>query len=280
MYRASMDEKSLLDEILRLYFEERRSQNDVAEILGITQWKVQDRIRRSGRTARPRWWNHKRTHSLNESAADSLTPQLAWILGWLISDGYVRERVFGWRLAARDRDVLEKFRCFFGYSGPIHDYSCFLERTNRSYPMAQLQICSPQLVRVWTSYGIVPNKSTRERYPEKLLNADEETTRCFIRGVFEGDGSILLDGKTSLLFQIVGCRELLLEIQEQLIRYLDLDATKLTNNIKGRNHYALRYRGRFQALRIFDWLYRDSQWHLERKHDRYLEIRKFLGRST
>jgi hypothetical protein len=279
-YCASVDEKSLRERILQSYFEEHRSQSDVADMLGITQWKVQDRIRRCGRVARPRWWNNQRRYSLNETVADELTPQLAWILGWMVSDGYVREHVFGWRLAERDIDVLEQFRTFFGYSGPIYRYRCFLARTQRTYPMVHLKIHSPRLVGAWGHFGVVPNKTTRERYPERLLSADEETTRCFIRGVFEGDGSILLDGKTSLLFQIVGCRELLIEIQRQLVRYVGVDVTKLTHNIKGQNHYALRYRGRYQALRIFDWLYLDSKWHLKRKHDRYLEIRELLGRST
>ena len=279
-YRARMDEKSLRERILHLYFEERRSQSDVAEILGITQWKVQDRFRRSGRLARPRWWNNRRRYSLDETVANELTPKLAWILGWLVSDGYVRENVFGWRLAERNIDLLEEFRSFFGYTGPIHRDRCFLERTGRSYPMVHLKIHSPKLVQIWSGFGIVPNKTTRESYPERLLAADEETTRCFIRGVFEGDGSILLDGQTSLLFQIVGCRALLLDVQEQLVRYLGVENTKLTNNIKGQDHFALRYRGRFQALRIFDWLYGDSKWHLKRKHDRYLEIRELLGRST
>jgi len=86
--------------------------------------------------------------------------------------------------------------------------------------------------------------------------------------------------KQSPCFQIVGTREMLEGIQLQLIKYLNLKKTKLTKNTPGNaNHYALRYRGRFQTIRIFDWLYLNQKHYLKRKHNRYLDIKRRLNLS-
>lgn len=82
--------------------------------------------------------------------------------------------------------------------------------------------------------------------------------------------------KKTFLSQIVGTRELLLNIQNFLIKYLKLDRAKLTQNIKNHNHFALRYRGNTKALKIFDWLYSGVENYLDRKYFAYLTIRKEL----
>lgn len=141
-----------------------------------------------------------------------------------------------------------------------------------------MEITSKPLVEIWQRFGIYPRKSMRELYPQLLLDADEEITRQFIKGVFDGDGSLMLD--PSPCFQIVGTEELTAGIQRQLIRFVPgLRETKLTNNIKGANHYALRYRGSLQVPRIMDWIYFDSHWHLDRKYGLYLRLKEQQKRT-
>jgi len=76
-------------------------------------------------------------------------------------------------------------------------------------------------------------------------------------------------------FQIVGTKELLLPIQHILIKYIGVRKNKLTNNIKGKNHYALRYNGKIQSMKIMDWLYEHKpEWYMDRKYNSYLLEKK------
>jgi hypothetical protein len=75
------------------------------------------------------------------------------------------------------------------------------------------------------------------------------------------------------MFQIVGTKQILRQIQENLIHYVGLSRTKLTKYQRSKNHYALRYSGRLQVVRIMDWLYSGSQWHLNRKYQKYLDVK-------
>ncbi len=52
---------------------------------------------------------------------------------------------------------------------------------------------------------------------------------------------------------------------------------KKTRNTKLSNHFALRYRGKFQAIKIFDWLYSNPKHYLNRKYNQYLEIKRSLS---
>ena len=128
-------------------------------------------------------------------------------------------------------------------------------------------------------FGIVPNKTKILSYPKIIEELDnEKISRFFIQGAFEGDGSIMYDTKQkSPCFQLVGTREFLSGVQRELIKYLKLGKTKLTHNSKLSNHYALRYRGKFQAPKIMDWLYNNASYKLERKCVHYMKIKEMIS---
>jgi len=267
-------------DLQKMYWEEDKSQYDIANELGVTQWKVAQLMRAYNIPRKPKF--RKLPHRLCEvdhHALDDLTPKAAWVVGWLLSDGFVYPQAgcFGLKLSSVDIDVLEDIRCFFGYTGPILRYSSYLERTGNSYETRELKISSPLLLQTLSTFELTGKKTEREVFPQKILDTeDEQIIRNFIKGVFEGDGSIMCDGKSSVCFQIVGTKELLTDIQECLMRYVGVGRTKLTHNTKVSNHYALRYRGRFQAMGIFNWIYKGSRWHLKRKYEAYLEIKRKL----
>lgn len=103
----------------------------------------------------------------------------------------------------------------------------------------------------------------------------EELARQFIKGVFEGDGSLLLYPKSNRYrFQIVGTIELLTEIQNRLVAYIGLSKTKIHCQNSESNHYLMQYSGCFQVPKIAEWIYKDSKWHLDRKYKVYRKMVK------
>jgi len=61
-----------------------------------------------------------RRYPLNEGAFDTLTPEAAYWLGFLLADGSVSDAgLLTLRLAAVDREHVERFRAFVGAGHPV-----------------------------------------------------------------------------------------------------------------------------------------------------------------
>ena len=78
------------------------------------------------------------------------------------------------------------------YEGPIYDGK--RQKDGKIYLYSSLQICSCRMVQDLVRHGIVPNKSNILKRP----NIDKEYYSHWIRGLFDGDGSVSLckDGNT------------------------------------------------------------------------------------
>ena len=266
-----------LDLVKYKYYDEKKSQQHIADELSVSQWVISDRMRKAGlqilsKTRKFNPWKY----NINHYSFDVLDGKTAWFIGWMISDGFVRDdRRFGLKVSMVDKDIVEKFRNYIQYTGPIYEHKQRLKQTNKVYYQVSIQPTSKRIVTQFVKFGIVPNKSLFTKFPRTIITQGEDIIRSFIKGVFEGDGSFLLEGKQSLLFQIVGTKELCSDIQWCLIKYVGVKITKLTQNKKGSNNYALRYRGKHQALRIMDWLYKNAGSNvLNRKYNKYLSIKK------
>ncbi len=266
------------------YFEKNKSQQDIASELGTSQWVISHRMKKYGLKAKEKTWKiHKRKYSVNDNFFEELNPLNAWILGWLASNGFVNKCgnaiSVGIKVSKKDSDIIQKIKKLLKYNGPVYEVTVKLEKTGKEYEQMHLKITSKKIVSKLKEYGIVKNKSLKIKFPKLIKETyNEKIIKNFIQGIFEGDGSLLFDEKTqSPCFQIVGTKELLTGIQLQLMKYLELRKTKLTRNTKLTNHFALRYRGRFQAIKIFDWLYSNPSYYLDRKYTKYLEIKRRLS---
>lgn len=266
-----------MDLVRYKYYTEGKSQERIAKELAISQWVVSDRMRKAGlkTLSRTRGLNPWK-YSINHHAFDELNDKTAWFLGWMISDGFIRgNKRFGLKVSIVDKDIVEKLRKCVQYTGPIYQHKEKLNSKSKIYHQVSIQPTSERIVSQFMKMGVVPNKSLSVKFPKTIADQNENIIRSFIRGVFEGDGSFLLEKRQSPIFQIVGTRELCGSIRRYLVKYNRVKLTKLTQNIKGRNHFALRYRGRYQAIRIMDWLYQNAGPNvLDRKYNQYLLIKK------
>ena len=263
-----------LHELQRLYCEENKSQEEIAKIFGVSQWIISKRMRDNHIERKSKTRNlSSRKYQVNESALDILTPEVAWVLGWFLADGFVDSKndTFGIRLSVKDVDLLCKIKSLLEYTGPIIDTSTVLKKTGKLYKGKLLKITSSVLKRKLIVYGIKPKKTSKETYLSAINS--EILDKHFIKGVFEGDGSLLYypDSKR-YKFQIVGTLELLSEIQRRLVSYLKVSLTKLHCQSARSNHYMMQYSGRKQVLKIASWLYDESKLHLDRKYNVYKEM--------
>jgi len=127
--------------------------------------------------------------------------------------------------------------------------------------------------------GLYPNKSLTV---SDLPNIKEDLYRHFVRGYFDGDGSIILSKHTSYhtvsgkikkyeyptyTFMILGTKELINKMLGKInITHYILTNTK-TDEIK-----CLRVTAKCEFQYLFDYLYGDSAIYLKRKYNKWLEI--------
>lgn len=272
-----------------MYLYKMYSQDEIGRRHNCSQWVISNRLRSFGIKTRPKTCNLvKREYRYNRNFLKNLTPDVAWVLGLLLSDGFVRKNnksgYFGIRLKRDDEDAIIKVKGILQYNGPVYRGRRSLEHKGvvKEFDFSLLQINDVKVVDELEQIGIKQNKTRNEKFLKCIKETNnQEIISSFIRGIFDGDGSSLFDNKRkSACFQIVGTRQLLSEIQNYMILYCHLNKTRLTRNILGTNHFALRYRGNKQIIRILDWIYRYSSPsnRMDRKFEKYCDIRRIIGR--
>lgn len=125
---------------------------------------------------------------------EQMTPQLAWFLGAVCSDGsigfnYGPNKIrSSFSLASIDKDFVDKLGALVGLS-PSKGKS-----SNYGKPIWTLRCSNKHFVSHLKVLGIRSNKSSTVTIPEVIR---PELMRHFIRGYFEGDGgvSVNLDGR-------------------------------------------------------------------------------------
>ncbi len=123
--------------------------------------------------------NHSRKHKLNELFFSTWSPEMAYVLGFWYADGYMRhEKSYRISFSSNDLEILEKIRTVVGSDCPIYKI-----KTDDAYSIV---FHSKLLYETLESLGGMRRKSKFIRFPE----IPKEYIRDFIRGYFDGDGSV------------------------------------------------------------------------------------------
>jgi hypothetical protein len=123
-------------------------------------------------------------------------------------------------------------------------------------------------------YGCVQAKTFKVEFPYFL---SEELYSHFIRGVFDGDGSICLsvlrNGEHKTTFSIIGNRPFIAEINKIISAACGLNENKLIS-YKGKNERiaTLAFTGCRQCIKIKEYLYKDADIFMSRKYEKFNKL--------
>jgi hypothetical protein len=126
------------------------------------------------------------------------------------------------------------------------------------------------VVRNLSNHGVIPNKSKKTVLPI----IPNEMYNHFIRGLFDGDGSLSFsyDGNyRRYTFSIVGNDELMIGLKKVIKNQINIDL----GFGKMKMIHRVYKRGNRQIMTILDWLYKDSTISLSRKNEKYQEMLKY-----
>ncbi|MCD6318421.1 hypothetical protein J7M02_05090 [Candidatus Aerophobetes bacterium] len=212
-----------------------------------------------------------RKYNFNEKAFESINnEETAYWLGFLMADASVRkERAhyqFSFFLKAEDVECIKAFKKFMKADQPI-----VTKKNNKGYVEKGIRLNSKKLIHDLAKYGIIPRKSYKERFPENIPN---ELVHHFMRGVFDGDGHVGINHNEEA-FQVGGTREFLIVYQKILAKNCNLNVSSycLYRDKNTVCSYRLKYGGRLQVLRIYEFLYKDATIWLERKRKDFEKLK-------
>lgn len=198
-------------------------------------------------------------YSVDESFFSQWSKQNAWAYGWLITDGHIRDKYVDLTLQTADEDVLLKLKELLHFNGNLYDH-------NKNHKT--LRIYNRDLVNSLYRLGIpTKDKTFNCRFPD----IPNEFMRDFIRGTFEGDGSISISKTHDLKVSVGGAsRELMSGIQNFLISN-GINARAVQDN---NGFIMLHAQSLSDSLR---WLYlmyngTEKSERLDRKFDKYVSF--------
>lgn len=250
----------ILEAAYNLIVNEKYSANKASKELGIDNGTMRKRLKEKyGQIFLPD--GKKKINSNFFEVID--TEEKAYWLGFLTADGYVSNgNNIELALAEVDKEHVEKFKKSIESEHAISKKTSTLNgSTFHSY---RISIKDTQIANDLRMYGLTNNKSYDAYIP--IENIPKELMRHYIRGLFDGDGSIY-QGANGLNISIVsGSFQMKDDITNIIKEYLNLD---LSFRIS-RNLYEVRLFSRKNVQTFLEWLYKDSTIYLNRKHNKFL----------
>ena len=192
-------------------------------------------------------------------------------MGFLYADGCVHSNGNEISINITDRDHVEKFKNAIGATNhKITETND--KRFKNAKTLYQFTIRDKQLHQDLIKWGCIPQKSL---VLEKIPNIPRDYISHFIRGYFDGDGSLhYLQGTNNFRISFVGTQDFLNDIQKEIQTNVSLQYGSTGKA------YTLQVAGRKQVERILNYLYNNSNSNirLDRKYQKYLDCLEWAHR--
>jgi transposase-like protein len=197
------------------------------------------------------------------------TEKQAYWLGFLAADGSATKKQLNLLLAEKDLDHLLKFKEFIGVDYKIRKKKTILN--DKIFYGYLYSVSSTKFVQSIIKHNIYPNKSFTIEIPNTIPH---HLLHHYIRGLFDGDGSIC-DYKNKLLFTITSSTKMCIQVQKILVKNCNLSYVKIANlkSTVSEDYYSiLSYCGNGNNIKIYEFLYKDATIFLERKKSVFNKI--------
>lgn len=188
----------------------------------------------------------------------------AYFLGFVFADGYINKSGLYLNIALKDKEILYSFANFLDNNGDIISF------IDEKY--IRLALYSQKISSDLSKLGAFQQKS------EKLLppnNISPEYISHFIRGFFDGNGSIYFDKRNkSYGIEFMSTKPVL----EWIESYFNI-RKKLVSRNANKTVWRLTVRGNKQIRPLLDKIYFNSipELRLSRKYDLYLKYLREHG---
>ena len=274
--RSGFTVKNLDKELILSLYKNGSSASKIAKSLGCSHSLILDFLDKENIEKIDVAQLRRKYRSINEYYFDVIDSEdKAYFLGLLYADGNVRIVKYCSQitinLQERDKIILDKFSEYiFGTNVlKFRDLSKYGKKNQWVLTISNKRMC-----KVLESKGCTPKKSLTLQFPEWL--SDSDLQKHFIRGYFDGDGSICCNVKNyhAFKFSIVSTLEFCKKVDEIINKVMPIHFTYdvRPNGITT----IISVNGNRQIEKLLDWLYKDATIYLERKNQKYQELKRWI----
>ncbi|HOU36760.1 MAG TPA: LAGLIDADG family homing endonuclease [Candidatus Omnitrophota bacterium] len=266
---------SLTVEVLNdLYVNRKKSLQDIADMYNVSRVAIYKKLKQFG--IRQRTKSEARLEAqkqqklpqqffdINERFFDDWSSDMAYVLGLLFTDGCL-SKTGAVALSINDKDLLEAVRNAMRSTHKI-------EQSNHQKSLYIFHFARESMVERLKALGLVSHKSMVIKFPEVPF----EYLSDFLRGVFDGDGSVFFDKRNprvQLVSTFVSGSQCFMADLENNLNKLGLPRRKIyKHKTKNGYSYTIAY-GHKDSISLFGILYGNigNGIFLKRKYKRFLE---------
>jgi hypothetical protein len=243
------------DKLGDLYYHQQKSLQDIANEYNCTRQTVKllmekyDLQRRQRSKARvlaikKGKFEQFKYDDINEDFFSEWTPQMAWILGLLFTDGNVQRTKGQMRISISsvDYNLLEKVKKLLGSNKPINEKKQSYDKSKIIYGY---EFYRKKMRDDLHELGLLERKSLNMQFPK----VPEEYIRHFIRGCWDGDGTVYLTKENINAQYVCGSEVFIKRLVDELSKiginrtrncYMRSDELQRLRQIYSLNKYPLR----------------------------------------
>jgi len=265
-------------ELVRLYKTEGHSLGDIGKMYGVSRTAIMKYCNILGVARRTKGEarllaqkrgkvGNQRYCTINEAFFGSWSPEMAYVLGLLITDGCLsRSKNGSYRisLCLNDRSLLEKVARAIGSNHTIANSKH--QRGLHVFIFGRKKIAQ-DLMRL----GMKPRKSLDIGFPD----VPDGYLRDFIRGAFDGDGSVYYSKakKLKLTTSFTSGSRAFVYGLEKALQGLGMPQQKIYESHYKNTYYTIRYSHK-NSIILFKILYGNMQndLYLRRKYDKFKAV--------
>jgi len=225
------------------------------------------------------------------------TEEQAYFLGFMYADGNVHKGKISFKITVKDIDqeILDKIaKLFYKDDYSIYVDSVILKDGTLAY-YKTLDVSCKEMCADLIRHGCTPNKTFTVKYPEWM---PDYLVRHFIRGCFDGDGCIKqYNGKQYIksfknindyndgrvIADYTGCVYLLNGMIQVIKDKCDIKNINLINRVGKPKDFEIKSFRICKSIyveRFFDFIYKDATIYLDRKYNKYLQIKSNIKQKN
>ena len=195
----------------------------------------------------------------------------AYWLGFIFADGYVyiahKTNYFGVELSSKDVEHLRKLNLFMDGNAKITFRQRKGGRWDTISEICSIRFSGKHLVEKLCELGCVQRKTSILDMPKDI---PELYMRHFIRGYFDGNGTISSELKTGYLkCRIISGSNIFCQ---KLSEYLNGIGIDCVSRKEAEHTYCVQITKQNEIINFLNYIYKDSVVYLDRKYNKYLEI--------
>lgn len=215
----------------------------------------------------------KNRYTLNEHFFDSIDNELkAYLLGYLFADGFVGDEEYNNIVFSQKKDDMEAVELFkesIEYTGELRIFEPGKASFKNSQDHVVVNFSSEHMANKLRNYGLLKKESYKS-----LPKIDNNLLRHFVRGFFDGDGSITLI-KSHYKDKVYYSGALDIIVNKNLVDFflnLFSDIHFTIDQSKTDYMVYLKCHSKKGVKFFYDYFYKDSKYFLSRKKRKFDEI--------